>query len=1000
MSGLSLTELAKAGFADLSGSREIISELGRVHGVGKEAILEAVTGVADPDRGVSALEAILRNGGSDHFAVVGADQELLARVMHILGASAGLAQFLQRHPESVTQLSTVALLRPRHELVRAMLESVGATQSSTGVNPVSSIEGEPARILLRKRYREELLNIASFDLAHAEPLHIVDLVAASLADLADATLESALAVARADARDASTSAEDVSNVRLSVIAMGKCGARELNYISDVDVIFVAETQDEDALSTERALAIGTRLAQNMMRIIFEASTEPGLWEVDANLRPEGKAGALVRTLASHQAYYERWAKNWEFQALLKARPSAGDVQLGEQYVESLAPFVWSSASRPEFVEQVQAMRERVTAHIPPDDVDFQIKLGPGGLRDVEFTVQLLQLVHGQSDPAVRTRGTIESLSALASKGYVGRPEASSFADNYRLLRTLEHRIQLRDLSRTHLMPRDPDAVRSIARGSGLATTSESLLAVWHKTKLEVRALHERLFYRPLLYAVATLPDDALAITSAQAESRLQAIGFRDAKTALAHIAALTTGLRRRADIHRALLPVLLKWLAEGPSPDSGLLTFRRLSESLGESPWYLRMLRDSSGAAQRLMTVLSGSRYISDLIERIPEAVAWLDDSDDLKPRSTDALASEFSSIVARHDGQDAGKDARKGIHAIRHREILRLAMGSILGINDEGITSRALSDLMERTLAAALELSSRDEGENPEFAIIAMGRFGGQETGFGSDADVIFVYRDTEGCNGNEATRRAERLVTRIKEIVEDHRVPFDLDTNLRPEGKNGVVVRSLESYEAYYKRWSLSWEAQALLRARPAVGSPDLLFDFETLINRVRYPSFLSPDNLREIRRIKARVEKERLPQGAEPARHVKLGRGSLSDVEWLIQALQLQHGHATPLLRTTSTEDGLVALVAAGLVSEVDAHTLMSAWSLASRIRGAITLWGNGGSDVLPTDRYDLDGIARLLGYPAGSAARLEEDYLSTTRRSRSTFERIFFADSEQK
>ncbi len=1000
MSGLSLTDLAKAGFADLSGSREVIAELASIHGVNTEALVAAVSGVADPDRGVSALEGILRGSGSVAFSSAVARPKQLARVMRVLGASAGLAQFLQRHPDSVAVLSSDSRLRSRDQLVSSMLTSVDATPAGAHGISVSGVHGEQARVLLRTRYREELLGIASFDLAHPEPVHVVDQVAATLADLADATLEAALAVARSDVLDDSTSIEDLQNVRFSVIAMGKCGARELNYISDVDVIFVAESRDENALSTERALTIATRLAQNIMRIVFEASTEPGLWEVDANLRPEGKAGALVRTLASHQAYYERWAKNWEFQALLKARPSAGDIELGQQYVESLAPFVWSSASRPEFVEQVQAMRERVTAHIPTDDVDFQIKLGPGGLRDVEFTVQLLQLVHGQSDPAVRTRGTIESLSALASKGYVGRPEATSFADNYRLLRTLEHRIQLRDLNRTHLMPRDLDAVRSIARGSGLAATSEALLDVWHKTKLEVRALHERLFYRPLLSAVATLPDDALAITSEQAESRLQAIGFRDAKMALAHIAALTTGLRRRADIQRALLPVLLKWLAEGPSPDSGLLTFRRLSESLGESPWYLRMLRDSSGAAQRLMTVLSGSRYISDLIERIPESVAWLDDAEDLKPRSTDALAVELSAIVTRHDGQNSAAEARKGIHAVRHREILRLAMGSILGVTEEAMTSRALSDLMERTLAAALELAVRDEAKNPEFAVIAMGRFGGQETGFGSDADVIFVYRDTEECNGNDATRRAERIVAHLKEILEDHRVPFDLDTNLRPEGKNGVVVRSLESYDAYYKRWSLSWEAQALLRARPAVGSPDLLRDFETLIDQVRYPQSLSVDDVREIRRIKARVEKERLPQGADPARHVKLGRGSLSDVEWLIQTLQLQHGHAEPSLRTTSTRDGLAALVAAELVTEADAHTLMSAWRLASRIRSAITLWGNGGSDVLPTDRLDLDGIARLLGYPAGAAARLEEDYLSTTRRSRSTFERIFFADSEKK
>lgn len=992
MASPSLTDLAKAGFANLTDSRTVVAELSEKHGVSAELLLAVMPAVADPDRAVVELERLFRADSTNNvLKTLGpfmADGDALARLLLVLGGSAGLASFVQRQTGTLGQLFSPAELRDRDALRASLLSSVQAR------NGVATLTGDEARTALRVRYREELLNIASFDLSAENPVAIVDRVATSLADLADAALESALAVARADVIDGATTAADIAQVKLAIIGMGKCGARELNYLSDVDVIFVAETADEDALSTGRAMTIATRLAQNVIRIIHEHGVEPGLWEVDANLRPEGKAGALVRTLESHHAYYERWAKNWEFQALLKARPAAGDEALGNRYVETLAPFVWSSASRPEFVQQVQGMRERVTAHIPADDVDFQIKLGPGGLRDVEFTVQLLQLVHGQADESVRTRGTIESLERLVSKGYVGRSEATSFADNYRLLRTLEHRIQLRDLTRTHLMPRDEDAVRAIARASRVASTADALLETWQRTKLEVRELHERLFYRPLLSAVASVQDDALAITSEQAETRLQAIGFRDPQTALGHIAALTTGLRRRSDIQRALLPVLLKWLAEGPSPDSGLLTFRRLSESLGESPWYLRMLRDSSGAAQRLMTVLSGSRYIADLVERIPEAVAWLDDSDDLQPRSPELLATEFGAIVDRHEGADGIADARKAMQAMRLREILRLAMGSILGINDEQTTSLALSQLMEATLDAALTLAGRQESVNPEMAIIAMGRFGGQETGFGSDADVMFVYRDTVECRDNDATRRAERIVASIKEILDDHRVPFDLDTDLRPEGRNGVAVRSLDSYAAYYERWSLSWEAQALLRARPAVGSPSLLADFADMVDGVRYPDSVPPENLREIRRIKARVEKERLPQGADPARHLKLGRGSLSDVEWLVQTLQLQHGAAHPELKTTSTQAAMDALVEAGFISAMDAQTLMSAWRLASRIRSAITLWGNGGSDMLPTDRFDLDGVARLLGYAPHSATELEDDYLSATRRARAIFEKLFY------
>ena len=989
MTAPSLTDLAKAGFANLSESRALVDELAREHGVPVDVLLESVVDTADPDRSVIELERLCRSGSTmSHLVPFMVKPESFSRLLRVLGGSAGLASFLQRHPTSLAILLSDTGIPTADALRDSLLKSVSVRAG------VARLSGEQARTALRVRYREQLLGIASCDLSADDPVALVDSIARALAHLADAALEAALAVARADIVDGTITEADVALVRFAIIGMGKCGALELNYVSDVDVIFVAESSDENSLSTERALTIATKLAQHVMRIVFEAGPEPGLWEVDANLRPEGKAGALVRTLDSHRAYYERWAKNWEFQALLKARPVAGDQELGQRYVETLAPFVWRSASRPEFVEQVQAMRERVTAHIPADDVDFQIKLGPGGLRDVEFTVQLLQLVHGQTDESVRSRGTLESLAALAERGYVGRPEASSFGQNYRVLRTLEHRIQLRDLSRTHLMPRSEEAVRAIARGSRLASTSTELLDFWQRVKHEVRNLHERLFYRPLLAAVATLPDEAIAITSEQAESRLAAIGFRDPRTALTHIAALTTGLRRRSDIQRALLPVLLKWLAEGPNPDAGLLTFRRISEKLGDSPWFLRMLRDSSGAASRLMTILSGSHYVADLIERIPEAVAWLDDDADLVPRDIDSVSSEIDAVVERHDGDEGASEARKAIHSIRHRENLRIAMGSILGVNSDALTSSGLSSVMEATLDGALRLASRDESINPEMAIVAMGRFGGQETGFGSDADVMFVYRDTSVISGNEATRRAERIVARVKEILEDQRLPFDLDTDLRPEGKNGVVVRSLESYAAYYTRWSLSWEAQALLRARPAIGELSLLSDFAAVIEPVRYPAAITDDDLREIRRIKARVEKERLPQGADPARHLKLGRGSLSDIEWLVQLLQLQHAHAHPELKTTSTKIAMSAAVDASLVSRTDADVLMAAWEIASRIRSACTLWGVSTSDMLPLDRGDLDGIARLLGYPPNSAARLEEDYLSATRRARSTFERLFF------
>jgi glutamate-ammonia-ligase adenylyltransferase len=913
------------------------------------------------------------------------------RLVRILGGSRGLTEFIERHPHNLALFAQNPSLPDSAENVLATL-----AKSVDAVDGFSAVIGDVARDKLRVRYRELLLQIAIFDLSAEKPLANIEAVTAALAAIAGAAVEAALSVARSEAID-SFPRKDIALVDLAVIGMGKCGAQELNYLSDVDVIYVGESRDESALTNERALVIATRLAQHTSRIIFEVSKEPGLWEVDANLRPEGKDGVLVRTLESHLAYYDRWAKDWEFQALLKARPIAGSMELGNRYVSGVAPKVWSSASRSNFVEQVQRMRQRVTENIPAEDVEYQIKLGPGGLRDIEFTVQLLQLVHGLVDGSVRQRGTLEALNALAAAGYVGRGEAASFAENYRLLRLLEHRMQLRDLTRTHLMPRDSEGQRILARATGIFSSDVDIVERWQQIKFDVRQLHERLFYRPLLAAVAKLPEETHQLTSEQAQARLSAIGFQDARGALHHIAALTSGVSRRAAIQRALLPIMLQWFAEGADPDHGLLSFRRLSEELGETHWFLRMLRDSAGAAQRLTHVLSSSRYVSDLLERIPEAAAWFDDDEDLRPRSLRVLTSEIEATLARHDEDNA---ARIAVRSMRRREVLRLAMGGIAGVVAMGDISQGLSDVVTATLQGLLAIALREPGEdgrrqaNPDFGIVAMGRYGGAELGFGSDADLLYVYRSTAECSGEQAQKRAERLVARIGELAEDQRLPFDIDTELRPEGKNGPVVRSLESYQAYYARWSLMWEAQALLRAVPVAGSAELLDEFVALINPIRYPAEISLADLREIRRIKARVESERLPQGADPSRHVKLGRGSLSDVEWTAQILQLQFAHSHPALRTTSTRAALAAAVSEGLLEQDDAARLEEAWIFATRVRSAITVWSNKSTDVLPSDRTQLEGIARLLEYPSGSATALEEDYLGITRRARHVFERVFF------
>ncbi len=990
-----LTGLARRGFGGLEDAESLLLELERDLGMDREALLDASTDAADPDAALSALARVARRDASAVGAVL-RDAQGRRALWALLGASTGFADFFLRQPRELAHLKDAGSELPSpDELLATLLESVGA------VDGFSESGGEDAWVALRVRYRRVLARIAAFDLLSNAPVDEIDVVAARLADAAGAALEASLCVARTRVSGGSAGAglfprDQVAAAKLAIIGMGKTGARELNYVSDVDVIFVAGA-DDDALQSigeSRIVDIATRLAVQTMRGISSIEIEPPLWEVDANLRPEGKQGALVRTLDSHLSYYDRWAKSWEFQALLKARPIAGDPGLGAEYVRAVQPKIWTSAARENFVDSVQRMRERVMEHIPAADVPFQIKLGPGGIRDIEFTVQLLQLVHGLADDRIRQRGTLEALDALVAEGYIGRPEAAAFSRDYRILRLLEHRMQLKHLSRTHLMPERPEDLRVLARATKLTDSGPEVWERWESVKREVRDIHVRLFYRPLLSAVASLSPDERALSAAQAHDRLAAIGFTDPVGALRHIAALTSGLSRKATIQRHLMPIMLRWFADGVDPDYGLLSFRRLSERLGSTPWFLRMLRDSSGAAENLTRVLSGSRYVGELIEWIPESAAWLDDPELLRPRTGVAMQEEARAIQTRHE---TIADAMRAVRALRRRELLRTAMGAVLGVITVEEMAKSLTTVTEVTIQATLRAVWRDvvpeEDRALDFSVIAMGRFGGGELGFGSDADVMYVY-DPNGLDPQRAHELALKVVTALRQHSEDQRVPLDLDADLRPEGRNGPLARSLDAYAEYYRRWSLSWEAQALLRARGVAGSVKLLRRFAALADEVRYPASVDPQALREIKRIKARVENERLPQGADPRLHLKLGPGGLSDVEWLVQLLQLEHAHAVKGMRTTSTLGALRSAQEAGLITDAAADRLADAWRLASRLRSANTLLSGQTSDVLPTDRKRVDGIGRLLEYAPRSATQVEEDWMGVSRRARRVFEKLFY------
>ena len=1001
--------LARMGFADpAQAERLICGELALDIDGGDAELFEALGAAADPDLALAALARMPRD--RELLAAAREDPGLRARLTAVLGASAALGDHLARHPDGWRLLrGPEPLPGPSPDELRSALLTAAGADTATR-EPVAGHAGEsgaPAAAL-RVAYRQRLLHLAARDLTGQIT---IDEVTAELADLAGAALEAALAIARGQLP------AGAAPCRLAVIAMGKCGGRELNYASDVDVIFVAEPAEGAAGDGDGgALRTATQLAAGLIRVCSQSTPEGILFPVDPNLRPEGRDGPLVRTLASHRAYYGRWAKTWEFQALLKARPVAGDPALGAAYAQTITPLVWQAAQRDNFVDDTRAMRRRVVGTLPAGQAGRQLKLGPGGLRDIEFAVQLLQLVHGRGDESIRSPATLPALAALAEGGYVGREDAASLAAAYRFLRSVEHLLQLRQLQRTHILPDDPAVLRRLGRalriaGAGAADgdaqarspsradPAAELTAAWRQHAAEVRRLHEKLFYRPLLDAVARLPDEVARLTPEAARARLEALGYADPAGALRHIEALTSGVTRRAAIQRTLLPVMLGWFADAAQPDAGLLGFRQVSDALGNSPWYLRLLRDDTRVARRMARVLAASRYATDLLLRQPEMVAILGEDAQLAPRPAGALRAEAVAAVRRHTGP---ADAVAAVRALRRRELLRTAVADLLGLSAVEETGEALTAVAGATVSAALQVAIRtaeaEQGPLPtRLCVVAMGRFGGHETGYGSDADVMFVHDPVPGADEEQASRAAHAVAEDLRALLGRPAPdpPLLIDPGLRPEGKQGPLVRTLASYRAYYERWSVAWEAQALLRAEPVAGDRPLGARFTVLADEFRYPEGGLPgDSVREIRRLKARMEAERMPRGVDPALHLKLGPGGLADVEWVVQLLQLRHAHAVPQLRTTRTMAGLAAAAGSGLVGESDTAALAAAWRLAARIRDAVVLVRGRPSDVLPTRQPELAAVAAVLGYAPEAYQELEQDWRRAARRARAVMERLFY------
>jgi [glutamine synthetase] adenylyltransferase / [glutamine synthetase]-adenylyl-L-tyrosine phosphorylase len=816
---------------------------------------------------------------------------------------------------------------------------------------------------LRRWKRRELLRIAARDLLGAADLPVVG---RELAALAEACLGCALDLVHPD-------------VPIALIGMGKLGGRELNYASDVDILFVHEG---DGAAAEHA-------ARDLVTAMSEPTADGIVFRTDADLRPEGRSGPLSRTLDAYRAYYDRWAQPWEFQALLKARPVAGDPDLARRFVELAQPFVWPDVLDPDAVRSVRAMKARAEGEMNRRGLtDREVKRGRGGIRDIEFAVQLLQLVHGRHDPSVRSPTTLNALAQLAAGGYIEPEDASRLDDAYRFLRTVEHRLQLQDEQQTHTVPADLAARTRLARVLGYRDRGDE--SALHQFEAEhrggqnrVRSIYERLFFAPLLDALA----GAGPLTATAVEERLAAFGFLDVERTRAALRELTQGLTRRSRVMQQLLPVILGWLSSTPDPDLGLLQLRRLAEGEARSAWLARTFREMPRAAERTCRLLGSSRLLGDALRRQPDFVEVLGDDDVLaREKTRDELVEEALGTLRWRSTVD---DRREGLRRFKRRELLRIAARDVLGFAAIEATQRELAALGDACVEAAL----RALRPPLPFAVIGMGRFGGAELSYASDLDVLFVYDGEDAADFTAAEGVAEQLMRDVGGITPEGQT-FRMDADLRPEGKKGPLARSLSAYRAYYERWAQTWEFQALLKARPAAGAAEVAGRFTALVEPFVYRDPFPEEDVREVRRMKARIERERIPPNEDPRFHLKLGRGSLSDVEFTVQLLQLQHRARHPEVRATSTIDAVHRLRDAGLMEPSDADALEEAYRFCERARNALYLLTGKPGDALPTDGREAARLARLLGYVYRPQASLRDDYRRVTRRARRVVERVFY------
>jgi glutamate-ammonia-ligase adenylyltransferase len=859
-----------------------------------------------------ARVAISRVGEDPAARRVLAREDVLQVAARRLGFSTAATDFLVAHPEE-TRLFEDVRTRSPEELDGELAGDVVRLGPADG---------------LRVFRRRAMVRVAARDLAGAQ----VDEVVAEISAIAEVCITHAC--------------RSVAQQGLAVIGLGKLGGAELNYASDVDVLFVTEGGGAEGHDrTERAAA-------EIIRLLSQPTAEGIALRVDPTLRPGGRGGALARSLAAMGEYYASQALTWERQALIKARPVAGDLGVGRAFVDLVGPFVYREELPANAIDEVRQVKVRLEEYVRArGKAGVEVKRGWGGIRDVEFAVQLLQIVHGHRDERLREPNTLRALSVLSEEGYVAEDDAEALAGAYRFLRRLEHRLQMvRDLQ-THELPLDRASLVRLARSLGMDGPDE-LKAEYERQTTLVRGLHERLFYRPLLEAFAGPKVLRPGIDREATEELLAGLGFRQPGSAYAVLDRLVDPSTRLGKVLAHVFPIMAPALALASTPDAALVRLERVAAAMTATG--ARGLPDAlasdPGVAKGLAHAVSASSFATDLLAARPERVLAL--AGGAGPLDTQAA---LVAVVGRYAAREL--DPRE--------------------------TGRELTTVADRVVREALEAARPDL----PIAVIGLGKLGAEELNFASDLDLVFVY---EG-EGPEDLRRAGEVSERVLQGIRD--VGWEPDADLRPEGRAGPLARSFAAYLEYLERYAETWEFQSLLRARLVAGDEGLGRRFCSFAEDLAYPEYLSLDRAAQILRMRERIEKERVKPADAARFHFKLGYGSLADVQFAVELSLMRHGGRHPEVRTRRTLDAIEKLAAARLMEDSVARELGEAFVFLSDVKNALEVDRRVHAEAVPASVEDQTALARRLGYEEYPRQSFLGDYRRITRRARHAMERVF-------